>query len=143
MINTNEITNVVENDEFSSRSEKNSQNKSIFSIERKWGKEIIKDGFTAIPNQLLQKQREKNLSNNHVMVIINIISFWWEKERNPFPSKRILSDRMGVSERQVQRYISELINIGALRRSVYINKEKTGRNIVEFDMDHLIKFLRE
>lgn len=143
MNNTKKNFQKDEKDEKLSSDSHAETNNSIFSIENKWGKELTKDGFTAIPNYILYNQSKKKLNNNQMMLIIHIISFWWEKNRNPFPSKKNLSLRMGISERQIQRYISELIQIGALRRFLHINNEKIGRNTLEFDMNHLLDFLKE
>ena len=47
---------------------------------------------------------------------MQLCDFWWDGDRKPFPGKKALSERLGLSPRQVQRYIAELEQAGLVQR---------------------------
>lgn len=93
------------------------------SAARKWGKMVVKRGFTIIPTLLLKAQHRLGLSMAQLALIVHLADFWWEEGRKPFPSKQALMDRTGMSKRQIQRLISELDKAGLITRVV-----RTGAN---------------
>lgn len=84
--------------------------------EKKWGKEVMKLGFSIIPSLLLRAQQRLGLSPTHLAVLLQLADYWWDQERKPYPSKKALSDRLGLSTRQVQRYVAELEAAGLVQR---------------------------
>ena len=81
-------------------------------ISSKWGKKIADRGFTQIPNYLLYVNMfvadEIKLSPTEMLVLIHLISSWWKKNDLPYPSMKTLSERSGISTRQVQRALNSL-----------------------------------
>ncbi len=73
----------------------------------KWG-EAIDSGFTAVPNRLLSMQSTLDLSSDHMIVIINLIRFWWKADKMPFPSIEKTSKETGLSEDRIRQIISDL-----------------------------------
>ena len=66
----------------------NVKNSADVELYDKWG-EIIKGyggGFTAVPNLLLKRQGVLGLKSSELNVLINLIRFWWDLEKLPFPS---------------------------------------------------------
>ena len=59
-----------------------------------------------------------------------------------YPSKAELSDRLGIGERQVQRYIRELEENGLLKRVAYYG-DSGGRENNRYDLSGLVKRLAE
>lgn len=90
-------------------------------ISSKWGKDVAERGFTQIPNYLLQinmfVHEDHQISAAEMLVLIHLIASWWKKDEMPYPSMRTLSERSGISERQVQRAIKALEQKGYLRKS--------------------------
>lgn len=84
--------------------------------QKKWGKEVMKLGFSIIPSLLLRAQQRLGLSPTHLAVLLQLADYWWDQERKPYPSKKALSERLGLSPRQVQRYVAELEVAGLVQR---------------------------
>jgi predicted transcriptional regulator len=51
-------------------------------------------------------------------IIIQLLDYWFEPSRKPFPTKRELADRIGVTEKTIQ------INIRALQQAGLILREQ-------------------
>jgi len=90
--------------------------RSKTALSQKWGAKVIDHGYCSIPSLLLWAQRRLHLNPTQLAVLLQIIDFWWEAGRKPFPSKSELSKRLGIGERQIQRYLTELEVEGLLRR---------------------------
>lgn len=108
----------------------------------KWSAPVMARGFTIVPNLLLSHQHALGLSSLHCMLLIHLNAYWWESGRNPYPSKNVLAQRMGISDRQVQRYVSDLVRAGFLRRHQENIRGKGGRMIVSFDLSGLVEKLK-
>ena len=91
-----------------------------YSVLAKWGENVLKKGFTILPNHLmginLFVSKEKKLSPAELLVLFHLVSVWWDVDRLPFPSKSTLSKRTGISVRQVQRVLNNLEKKGLIRR---------------------------
>lgn len=84
--------------------------------EKKWGKNVIALGFCVVPSLLLRAQQRLGLNPTQLAVLMQLCDFWWDSDRKPFPGKKALSERLGLSPRQVQRYIAELEQAGLVQR---------------------------
>lgn len=108
----------------------------------KWGTKVMEQGFCMIPSLLLRAQRRLHLNPSQLSVLLQIIDHWWDAARKPYPSKKELSSRLGISERQVQRYITDLENEGLLRRQERYG-EHGGRQTNIYDLQGLVDKLAE
>jgi DNA-binding MarR family transcriptional regulator len=108
----------------------------------KWGAKVMEQGFCMIPSLLLRAQRRLHLNPSQLAVLLQIIDHWWDAARKPYPSKRELSCRLGISERQVQRYITDLEKEGLLRRQERYG-EHGGRQTNIYDLQGLVDKLAE
>ncbi|WP_374153197.1 helix-turn-helix domain-containing protein (plasmid) [Xanthomonas hortorum pv. hederae] len=72
---------------------------------------VVRFGYAAIPSILLQGQRRLGLNNTQAMICIHLLDYWHHEDRRPFPSKRDLARRMGVTEKTIQTNISALGNL--------------------------------
>lgn len=108
----------------------------------KWGAKVMEQGLCMIPTLLLRAQRRLHLNPSQLAVLLQIIDHWWDAARKPYPSKKVLSSRLGISERQVQRYIADLQNEGLLRREERYN-EHGGRTSNGYDLQGLVARLAE
>ena len=84
--------------------------------EKKWGKNVIALGFCVVPSLLLRAQQRLGLNPTQLAVLMQLCDFWWDSDRKPFPGKKALGERLGLSPRQVQRYIAELEQAGLVQR---------------------------
>ena len=110
--------------------------------EKKWGRKVIARGFTIVPSLLLRAQQRLGLNPTQLAVLLQLIDHWWDAERKPFPSKARLSERLGLSERQVQRYLAELEQAGLIRREQRYAKHR-GKLSNLFDLSGLVEKLKE
>jgi len=84
--------------------------------EDKWSPQVMKLGYTPLPNLLLRAQGKLKLSPVMLNVLVQLAEHWWEADKNPFPAKDRIAIRMGKSPRQVQRYITKLESAGFVKR---------------------------
>jgi DNA-binding transcriptional ArsR family regulator len=90
--------------------------KAAQASEKKWGKDVMKLGFSVLPSLLFRAQRRLGLSPTQLAVLVQLADFWWDEERKPYPSKETLSQRLGIGPRQIQRHIADLEEAGLVRR---------------------------
>lgn len=112
------------------------------SIDRKWGSAVVKIGFCVVPSLLLRAQQRLGLNPTQLAVLLQLADYWWEKDRKPYPSKEALSDRLGLSERQVQRYTAELEQAGFIRR-IERRAPHGGKLSNEYDLSGLVDKLKQ
>lgn len=114
--------------------------KTLRANERKWGKPLIKAGWTLIPNQLLERQAALGLDSIDVNILLHIMRYWWEADRLPYPSKATLAKCIKVHPRTVQRRVAKLEAAGFIKRIRRDHPER-GRQSNEYDFAGLIKQL--
>lgn len=97
---------------------------------QKWGAKVMDSGFCMLPSLLLRAQRRLHLNPTQLAVLIQIVDHWWDAGRKPYPSKKELSQRLGIGERQIQRYLTDLEDEGLIKRipryAVLTGSRKTG-----------------
>ena len=96
--------------------EKTNKPEKAFSTEQIFGKPVLDHGFTAIPNILLRGQKRLGLNPVHFSILVQLLSYWFDPKRPPYPSKQDLMDRLGISKTTLQKHIRELEQQGFLRR---------------------------
>ena len=106
-----------------------------------WG-EILDEGFTSVPNILLRYRSQIGLKPKHIMLIIDIMSFKWDKD-SPFPSYSTLSIRAGVEERSIKRITQDLEELGLLVKTPRFDEETGAQVTTVFDFRPLVQKLIE
>lgn len=86
------------------------------STEAKWGKPITEAGWTTIPNILIRRQRTLGLEPIDINILLHLLTYWWEDENHPHPSKDTLAQSIGVSSSTIQRRIRQMEAGGLLKR---------------------------
>jgi hypothetical protein len=84
--------------------------------EKKWGKAVMRSGWTAVPTVLLEKQHALSLTPTDVNVLLQLMKYWWNADDPPFPSKAAIAEAMGVAPRTVQRRITYMESLGLISR---------------------------
>jgi hypothetical protein len=110
--------------------------------ERKWGKSVIERGFCIVPSLLLRGQKRLALSPTQLAVLMHLADYWWDVDRKPYPSKKTLGERLGLSPRQVQRYIAELEAMKLVKR-IERKAAHRGKLSNEYDLSGLANRLKE
>jgi predicted transcriptional regulator len=110
--------------------------------DKKWGRPVMKAGFCIIPSILLRAQQRLGLNPTQLAVLLQLIDFWWFHEKKPYPSKQALSERLGLSPRQIQRYIAELEEAGFVKR-IERRAVNQGKISNEYDLSGLVEKLQK
>ena len=110
--------------------------------EMKWGRDVMKLGFSIIPSLLLRAQRRLGLNPTQLTILLHIADHWWDRDRKPYPSKQTLSERIGLSPRQIQRHIAELETAGLVQR-VERRAAHRGKLSNEYDLSGLVEKLKK
>lgn len=92
--------------------------KRASSTEKIWGKPVLAHGYAGIPSILIQAQRRLGINAMQMNIIVQLLDYWFEPSRKPFPSKRDLAKRMGVAEKTIQNNIRDLEKAGYIQREL-------------------------
>lgn len=110
-------------------------------LEDKWSAQVMKLGYTGLPNLLLRAQGKLKITPMQFNALVQVIEHWWEAERDPFPAKDTIARRMNKSPRMVQRYLTQLERAGMIRRIARYSGRKAQINNA-YSFDGLIKKLK-
>lgn len=112
------------------------------AFEEKWGTDVRQLGFTMVPSLLLKGQQRLGLSPTQLVVLLQLIDHWWDLDRHPWPSKELLSTKIGINPRQVQRVVADLEKGGFLTRTErYL--PKGGKTSNEYVLTGLVAKLKK
>jgi DNA replication protein DnaD len=84
-----------------------------------------------LPDVLLKNQALLGLSAVDLVVLINLLSYWWFVEHKPFPRATLIARRMNVTTRTVQRSIQKLVEKGFLARRTQVGPEDVERDVLD------------
>ena len=84
--------------------------------EHKYSAPVMTHGYTMLPNLLLQAQGRLNISHAQFNILVQLIGHWWDADKEPHPAKNTIARRLGLSPRQVQRYLTELEEAKLIKR---------------------------
>ncbi|QEL12262.1 helix-turn-helix domain-containing protein [Kushneria phosphatilytica] len=113
---------------------------SAGALEAKWGKDIVAAGWTAVPNILLQRQQTLGLTPTDLNILLQLLMYWWQDGKHPYPSKKKIAESIGVSTSTVQRRIRVMEAIGFLERRY--RRQEADRNLTnEYDLTPLVEYL--
>ena len=86
------------------------------STERIWGKAVYSHGYAGIPSILIQAQRRLGINTTQMNIIVQLLDYWHEPLRKPFPSKRDLAARLDVNPKTIQNNIRAMEQQGLIQR---------------------------
>lgn len=92
--------------------------KKASSTERIWGKAVYGHGYTGVPSVLIQGQRRLGITPLQMNIILQLLDYWIDPARKPFPSKKDLAARIGVTPKTIQTNVKELESAGLIRREM-------------------------
>lgn len=85
-------------------------------IAQKWGPVLTAPGWAAIPNIIIRRQKALGLTPLDVNIIMQLLTYWWEPENLPRPSKKTIAAAIGVDARTVQRRIAAMEKAKFIKR---------------------------
>jgi DNA-binding transcriptional ArsR family regulator len=109
--------------------------------EEKWGKEVLDIGFNFVPALLLRAQRRLRISPIQLAVLLQLIDYWWDANRPPYPSRRALAERLDLSPRQLSRHLDALEEMGFLKKIPRKSPQK-GTQSNAYDLSGLVQHLK-
>ncbi|MDK2104778.1 helix-turn-helix domain-containing protein [Acinetobacter baumannii] len=110
--------------------------------QKKWSKDILDEGFCIVPSILLRAQKRIGVNPSQLILLIQLLDYWWDAGNKPFPSKKDLGNRVGLGPRQVQRYLADLEAAGLIKREARVVAGK-GRTTNKYDLSGLVEKLNE
>ncbi|NPD20139.1 helix-turn-helix domain-containing protein [Alterinioella nitratireducens] len=112
------------------------------STERIFGAKVLSHGYTGIPNILLRGQKRLGINATQLNIIAQLLSYWINPERPPFPSKRELAGRIGITEQTLRINIKALEERGLVMREQRVTAAGDyGSNT--YHLNGLVKRLKE
>jgi DNA-binding MarR family transcriptional regulator len=89
------------------------------SFSKRWKHEgLLVDGYLVVPSQFMRlyaRLKPYPLTVGEAMFVLHLMEFKWS-EAAPYPSYRILAERMGCSDKLVRRHARSLEEKKLLRR---------------------------
>lgn len=79
-----------------------------FSAEGKWSPEVLKHGFTLVPNLLISSRRQIGLTPTELYIFIALDSYRWDNWHAPFPSLDTLAEQTGLHRQTIYRATKRL-----------------------------------
>lgn len=116
--------------------------KATKASERKWGKAVMGLGFCIVPSLLLRAQARLKLTPTQLAVLMHLADYWWDVSRKPYPAKKTLGSRLGLSARQVQRHLADLEKMNLVQRTERKAPHR-GKLSNEYDLSGLVQRLKE
>jgi predicted transcriptional regulator len=111
--------------------------KKASSTERIWGKAVYKHGYAGIPSILIQAQQRLGINSMQMNIIVQLLDYWFEPSRKPFPTKKELATRIGVTEKTIQNNIRALELAGLIQRQMRRTAAGDWNSNI-YDLDGLI-----
>ena len=99
-------------------------------------------GFHQVPDVLIRAQNKLGLDAVDLVILVNIIIHWWDKDDLPYPRPEVIAKRMGVSRRTIERRLYELEHNKKLIQRLDSEKFKDKKAIRRFKLDGLIEKLK-
>lgn len=111
--------------------------------EEKWGKKTMSHGFCIVPSLLLQMQHRLSITPVQLAIIMQLSDFWWQRDNLPHPGKKKIAQRLGITERTLQRHIADLEAAGWVRRIQRTHSAHGGKQSNQYDFAGLVDRLSE
>ena len=111
------------------------------ALEERWGKNVIKAGYTVVPSIILRAQARLHINAVELAVLLHLLDHWWDNDEMPVPSKKRIAERLDVSTKTVQRAVVKLEQEGLVRRVVRSNGNG-GQGSNHYDLMPLILKIR-
>jgi hypothetical protein len=112
-------------------------------LQEKWGQALDR-GFVLVPVQLLRRQKDLGLADNDLVVLLNLLSHWWDSDEKPYPRTATMAARMGTSPRTVQRCLENLEARGLIARIRGEQVAAKGKNqtVTRYDLRGTVNRLK-
>ena len=101
--------------------------------EKKWGAELLKAGWTMLPNIIFMRQRALGLDSLDINILLILLSHWWTLDNLPFPTKKTIANAIGCDPSTVRKRIQQMEADGFIKRILRpIEKDRNKSNLYDF-----------
>ena len=90
------------------------------SFAQKWSPEVEQYGFTQLPNLLICCQGHLMVTDNELVTLIQLLSFWYAHDGQVFPSIETLAGYSNKGYSTIQKRLPNLEAKGFIKR-IYVN----------------------
>lgn len=102
--------------------------------EKKWTPTLMKAGWSAFPNIIIEKQRALGLDAMDMNILLHLVQYWWLEENVPHPSVATIAEAIGVTPRAIQKRVTALQAAGLItREECRHSKFGSQTNLYRFD----------
>jgi predicted transcriptional regulator len=110
-------------------------------LSKRWGA-VVNEGWTAIPNILIERQQALQLKPTEMNIILVLLKYWWEEGKSPYPSKQTIGELINRDATTVRKSLKRLEELGYVKRGSRYH-EKGGQTSNEYDLSGLVDKLKE
>jgi len=121
--------------------EKKTTEASERQLKEKWGAVTLSNGFTAIPNTLIERQQALKIKPTEMNILLILMKYWWENDRTPYPSKETIAEMINRDPSTVRKAMKSLEEKGLVKRAPRYY-EKGGQTSNEYDLSGLVESLK-
>lgn len=109
--------------------------------DKKFGPAVMSHGQYIVPALMLRAQARLNVNSTQMVVLLQLLDFWWTKDSSAHPSIKTIAERIDLTTKQVQRTVDALVKKGLITK---INRRLPGRGKTsnEYKFDGLIRKLQ-
>lgn len=101
--------------------------------QKKWGVDLMKAGWTLLPNTLFMRQRALGLDSVDINILLVLLSHWWQADNLPYPAKKTIADAIGCDESTVRRRIQAMEKAGFVKRIMQrVERSRNKPNLYDF-----------
>lgn len=110
-------------------------------LQKRWGKNVIDAGWTAIPNTLIERQQALKLNPTEMNILLILLKYWWEDGRSPFPSKTTIAEYINRDISTVRKNMKSLEDKNLIKREPRFY-EKGGQSSNSYNLSGLVSALK-
>jgi len=110
-------------------------------LRKKW-RTSLDAGWTVIPSALIRGLPKLHIGAGELAVLIVLIDIWWAPDNMPWPSKKLMAERLGVSQKTIQRSLAALQREGLIV-SEWRYRAGGGQTSNQYDLSPLVAKLEE
>lgn len=108
-----------------------------------WGNKILDEGFTMVPNVLIDNYKNIGISDTQMLVLLALMKFAF-RGRQPYPSQKTLAEITGFATRTIIRATNSLKMKGYLtvtKRYIHNKKRNPQRTSNKYNLKGLMEKL--
>lgn len=111
-------------------------------LSKRWGNKVIDEGWTAIPNTLIERQQALQLNPTEMNILLILLKYWWADNKLPFPSKTTIAEFINRDVSTVRKNLKSLEDKGLIQRESRFY-EKGGQSSNAYNLSGLVARLKK